>query len=89
MYSMHEVHQLVSEHHNSLVRDAERARRRSHLRAASAPASRQRTGGLWEKVAALASLWGLRQPALSAAAKEQLVAQMEELLGRALDKRLV
>lgn len=62
MYSMWEVHQLVTEHHDGLVRDARRASMRRQRRAAPRQDSEgQITGSLWERLAALLIPWRPRR----------------------------
>jgi hypothetical protein len=66
MYSMWEVHQLVSTHHDELVREADRERLRQQALAQAA--SRQGSQGRaasnrWERLAALVGHWCPRRPA--------------------------
>jgi hypothetical protein len=64
MYPMWEVHQLVTEHQDSQVRDADRASMRRRLRAAPRQDSEdQTTGNLGERLAALLMLLRPRWPA--------------------------
>jgi hypothetical protein len=64
MYSMHEVQQLVDEHHNGLLRDAARESLRRQLRAASRQEVQARTeGSVWALLAALPLPRRMRRPA--------------------------
>jgi hypothetical protein len=64
MYSMWEVHQLVTEHHDGLVRDADRERLRDELRAAPRQGREGRgAANRWVRLIALLGHWYPRRPA--------------------------